>query len=262
MVSMAGDSLEKLAPLFEGWEETLVWSVLQGCMGRAWADSRRHPQAALLWVGDFFFLGGDPACPGAEELAGYCPEVYTGAEMLLVPQNQDWQRLIETTCAGRVQTITRYAIKKEPGVFDKAALRANLDRLPQGFSLRPIDRELYERVLAQAWARDFCANFSSWEEYAAHGLGVVALHEEELAAGASSYTWYKGGIEIEIDTKEEFRRRGLALCCASALILRCLERNLYPSWDAATPISAALAERLGYHFSREYPCCVVTRERK
>ena len=131
MVSMAGDSLEKLAPLFEGWEETLVWSVLQGCMGRAWADSRRHPQAALLWVGDFFFLGGDPACPGAEELAGYCPEAYTGADMLLVPQNQDWQRLIETTCAGRVQTITRYAIKKEPGVFDKAALRANLDRLPQ-----------------------------------------------------------------------------------------------------------------------------------
>ena len=182
--------------------------------------------------------------------------------MLLVPQNQDWQRLIETTCAGRVQVITRYAIKKEPGVFDKAALRANLDRLPQGFSLRPIDRELYERVLEQAWARDFCANFSSWEEYAAHGLGVAALHGEELAAGASSYTWYKGGIEIEIDTKEEFRRRGLALCCASALILRCLERNLYPSWDAATPISAALAERLGYHFSREYPCCVVTRERK
>ena len=41
MVSMAGDSLEKLAPLFEGWEEALVWSVLQGCMGRAWADSRR-----------------------------------------------------------------------------------------------------------------------------------------------------------------------------------------------------------------------------
>ena len=35
------------------------------------------------------------------------------------------------------------------------------------------------------------------------------------------------------------------LCCASALILHCLDRGLYPSWDAATPISVALAERLG-----------------
>ena len=34
----------------------------------------------------------------------------------------------------------------------------------------------------------------------------------------------------------------------------CLERGLYPSWDAATPISVALAEKLGYHFSHTYPC--------
>ena len=74
-----------------------------------------------------------------------------------------------------------------------------------------------------------------------------------MAAGASSYTWYRGGIEIEIDTKAEYRRQGLALCCASALLLHCLERGLYPSWDAATPISVALAEKLGYHFEPRVP---------
>ena len=27
--------LERVAPLFAGWEETMIWSCLQGCMGYA-----------------------------------------------------------------------------------------------------------------------------------------------------------------------------------------------------------------------------------
>ncbi len=34
-------------------------------------------------------------------------------------------------------------------------------------------------------------------------------------AGASSYSVYKGGIEIEIDTSSEYRRRGLATACGA-----------------------------------------------
>ena len=48
------------------------------------------------------------------------------------------------------------------------------------------------------------------------------------------------------------RNRGLASACGAALILECLERGLYPSWDAHTEISAALAEKLGYHVSHPY----------
>ena len=147
-----------------------------------------------------------------------------------------------------------HLLSKEPGVFDPGKLRANLEKLPQGFTLEPIDEGLYHALLELDWARDFCAQFGSWEEYAAHGCGFVAVKDGQVAAGASSYTWYRGGIEIEIDTKAEYRRQGLALCCASALLLHCLERGLYPSWDAATPISVALAEKLGYHFSHAYPC--------
>ena len=61
-----------------------------------------------------------------------------------------------------------------------------------------------------------------------------------------------GGIEIEIDTKEECRRRGLALACGARLILECLDRGLYPSWDAANLDSVRLAEKLGYRFDRAY----------
>ena len=74
----------------------------------------------------------------------------------------------------------------------------------------------------------------------------------EIVAGASSYSSYKEGIEIEIVTKEGYRKQGFAYRCAAKLIVECLQRNLYPSWDARTRISVALAEKLGYVYSHEY----------
>ena len=96
--------------------------------------------------------------------------------------------------------------------------------------------------------------YQDYETFQQRGLGVLALRQGEPVAGASSYSRYRDGIEIEIDTKEAYRRQGLATACAAKLMLCCLERGLYPSWDAATPISVALAEKLGYHFSHAYPC--------
>ena len=68
MVQVPKEKLACLEPLFAGWEETLVWSVVQGCMGKAWADSLEHPRAALLWVGDFLLSAAGrrkPPAPGS-----------------------------------------------------------------------------------------------------------------------------------------------------------------------------------------------------
>lgn len=48
--------LERVAPLFAGWEETMIWSCLQGCMGHAIADQEEAPRAAQIVVGDFCFF--------------------------------------------------------------------------------------------------------------------------------------------------------------------------------------------------------------
>ena len=81
---------------------------------------------------------------------------------------------------------------------------------------------------------------------------MVVNKEGVPVAGASSYYVYPGGIEIQIDTHQDYRRRGLATTAAAGLILACLDRGLYPSWDAANLSSVALAEKLGYQFDHEY----------
>lgn len=81
---------------------------------------------------------------------------------------------------------------------------------------------------------------------------MVVLYQGEIVSGASSYSAYRGGIEVEIDTREDFRRKGLAAVCGAQLILNCLKRGIYPSWDAHNRESLALAEKLGYAFSHSY----------
>ena len=48
------------------------------------------------------------------------------------------------------------------------------------------------------------------------------------------------------------RRKHLVTIACSALILKCLEESLYPSWDAQNIHSVRLAEKLGYEFDHAY----------
>lgn len=124
--------------------------------------------------------------------------------------------------------------------------------LPEACMLKLFDEEIYQNSFRANWSKDFCSQFTDYNDFNKRGLGVAVIHRGELVSGASSYTVYNGGIEIEIDTKPEFRHKGLATACGAKLILECLNRGLYPSWDAHDLRSVALAEKLGYHMNFPY----------
>ena len=102
------------------------------------------------------------------------------------------------------------------------------------------------------WCRDGVANYPDYEQYRQYGLGVVILKDDEIVSSCSSYSGFEKGIEIEVDTREDYRRKGLACVCAARLILECLDRGWFPSWDAQNKMSVGLSEKLGYHFDKEY----------
>lgn len=226
--------------LFDGWEETMIWSCLQGYMGTLTAAG---PDSARITVGDFCFFAGRPD----QEL------IQTAAAPILVPRDEQWQRMIKNVRGDHVFLAYRYATCKEADVFDREHLQSLVRSLPTEYELRPIDEGLYTGLVRQEWSRDLCSQFNGCEDYLARGIGVAAICRGIPAAGASSYTVYSGGIEIEIDTAPGHRRRGLAAACGAQLILECLDRGLYPSWDAHDLRSASLAQKLGYRLDRPYP---------
>lgn len=238
--------------MFTGWEETLIYSCLQGVMGRVFVTDPVHPKAACAFIGCFAFYAGTPD----RELVEAKPDGF----VIMVPQDEHWGKMIES-CFPTAKKVTRYAIRKDT-VFNPEHLRALLTLLPEGYSLHPIDGELYDQCLLMPETADFVSSFAGKEDFLQKGRGMVILKDGKIVAGASSYTRYREGIEIEVDTLPQERRKHLATAASAGLILRCLEESLYPSWDAQNLSSVGLAEKLGYHFSHEYIAYEVASERR
>ena len=150
------------AALFEGWEETMIWSCLSGTMGEIYGGGT----SAVAVLGDFAFFAGEPSGELARLGAGRCH--------ILVPQNDGWAGCIRQSCGEKVRPSTRYAIKKEPGVFDRAWLeRAALP--PPGHRLQAIDEEWFYRCRREVWSEDMTAQYRDWGQFSRQGLGVLVL---------------------------------------------------------------------------------------
>lgn len=236
------EDTSRVKGLFEGWQETLITSCLQKVMGRIFVTDLSEPASAFAFVGCFGFFAGKPDW----ELVKSKPEGFS----ILTPQDRQWAELIEAVYPG-AKKVTRYAIRKDTR-FDINTLKKNLLLLPDGYELKEIDSAFYDKCLESPVTADFVSSFQSKAAYLKNGRGVVVVKNGEIVSGASSYTRCREGIEIEVDTVEEERRKHLALIACSALILRCLDEGLYPSWDAQNIASVSLAEKLGYQLDHEY----------
>ena len=240
----------KVNYLFDGWQETLIYSCLQNVMGKVYVTNPDNPRSAFAFVGCFGFYAGEVN----RELVEAKPDGF----VIMVPQNEEWAKMIED-CYPSSKRVTRYAIKKDTK-FDIPALKQELNRLPAGYELKRIDSKIYDICLTDPVTRDFVSAFDNKEQYLQIGRGMVILKDGKIVSGASSYTRYNTGIEIEVDTVESERRNHLATIVCSALILQCLEEGLYPSWDAQNLNSVHLSEKLGYEFSHEYVAYEVSSE--
>lgn len=254
MIIKLGDG-RKAENLFTGWQETMINSCLENIMGDVYADDAQKPRSAAAVLGDFAFLAGD-ICREFADIRTYTDRNF----MIMVPQNEAWAQLIEEVWGSRAKRVIRYAFQKEPDVFDEEHLREVVRSLSDEFTIRLIDEDLYNVCKAESWSCDLVSQYADYEMYERLGVGVVILKDGVPVSGASSYSTYAGGIEIEIDTRKDYRRRGLAYTCGASLILECRKRNLYPSWDAQNTWSAALAQKLGYRFDHEYTAYEVQPE--
>ena len=108
--------------LFEGWQETLIYSCLQKVMGKVYVTNQASPKSAMAYVGCFAFYAGEPD----RELVANKPAGF----VIMVPQNKAWEDCIEE-CFPDAGKVTRYAIKKDTQ-FDKDLLRSMVVTLPTG----------------------------------------------------------------------------------------------------------------------------------
>lgn len=243
------EQTQRAKQIFGNWSETIIWSCIQKVMGHVYTDNVQNPKSVMAVLGDFCFLAGHPE----ESMIFYRPAEQKKDFVIMVPQNAEWEKIIVQCYGEKAKKVTRYATKKEKHVFDKEHLKKAVYSLRPGYEMRTMNQTYFHLCRTKEWSRDLVSQFSDYAMYQKLGIGIVVLKDEKIVSGASSYARYRDGIEIEIDTKPEERRKGLAYACGAKLILECLERNLYPSWDAHNKASICLAEKLGYHCAYSYP---------
>lgn len=261
MHRVGNDERQKIGGLFEGIWDSMVISYLQGYQGRGFVNRFPDPDFGLIVSGEYAFPGGDPGADGARGMVENVFEYIEGDETTFIysPDNMGWRDLILECHPGKSEEVMRYWIVQKDYDFDEALLNAYVDNLPDGFEIVPFDEEIYRQAMQSEWSREFCETFDDAGDYLRRGFGFGIMDHGELIAGISTMTVYDGGAEIQIATREDYRRRGLALPCAARFILEAKARGIRPCWDAANETSRHMAVRLGYEYNGEYSTVHVRR---
>lgn len=251
MIELNREQRHIITSLCENSREVLVRSALEGNMGNVWVAELENPSYCLVHLGDFAYLVGIP--PKAKESLELREQITESCmHDFITPSDERWSMWLNEVFMGEYRLVTRYALKKDEHHFDRDQLLQYMKEIPEGVKIKKIDERLYQHVIKEDWSRDLCGNYESAKHFLEYGMGYVAVKDRQVISGCSSYGSSQGMMEIEIQTKPEYRRKGLALACSAAFILECMDKGIYANWDAATAHSVSVAEKLGYVFEREY----------
>ena len=124
-------------------------------------------------------------------------------------------------------------------------------QFPSGYTLSVRDEALFQRSFDY---ESTLISFGSVEAVMRETLGMVILHNNEIACEAATGAPTHGWIEVGVTSAESHRRRGLATIACAHLIEACEAKGYKTWWDCAKQNvpSVRLAHRLGYQNEREY----------
>ncbi|MDX2075846.1 MAG: GNAT family N-acetyltransferase [bacterium] len=259
MIEVKNNRRQQMADLFTGHNgDQMADAILDDYMGKAYMDAEKPTFGVLeLPAVQVVFLGGDLSHPSAYT---YLKNIPRFARIFVASPH--FEKVAKKVHPGKWVRLERHAFSSEN--LNMATLRELSTKLPDGFQVKKIDTVLAKSLLEDKeneFASYHGVTFDSPDDFVARGFGYCVCEGETVACVASTFAISKTGIEIQIDTKPDYRGKGLATVAAAHLIIHSLENNLVPSWDAATEISAKMAQKLGYTPQGTYEFYVFTGSR-
>jgi GNAT superfamily N-acetyltransferase len=95
------------------------------------------------------------------------------------------------------------------------------------YSFCDVDIDLYNETNGSVVPKKFWNNAS---EFLMHGVGFSLMVEDQAVAIAFSSFVHDEMLELGMETKSEYRRRGFASIISAKLVEYCLEKGLEPVW--------------------------------
>lgn len=254
MYELEKEEMFQIQDYYQNSNDSCIISALQGYMGRAFVENIKDRAMSMIVQGDFVFPSGDETRFDpeiADQMLKGLEFLDNFAELLIVPQNKAWHEFLLSKSDMKV--IKRYSLHKiKLEEFDLNNLKELAGQLPVEYHFARMDEAIATQALSSNWSSDFVSNFESAKDFVQRGIGIAIMKENELVCGATSYTVYNQGIEVEIATKPEYCKQGLATMCGARLVIECIKESRQVNWDAANLTSVKIAKKLGYTFQGEY----------
>lgn len=219
--------------------------VIEGQMGKAFADDADNPSAYYIQTGSFRYYAGDAGSSGGRLLLDELP---VGA--LLMPSPPDWLAAARQLFGERLAPFTRYRFSAHR--LSDGHLGNLLTSSPYFDKVVPLDCTLIAALLAQPGAWLEISEFDSPIDFIERGMGFAVVQNGRILGAAYSSLVCSRGIEVSVYVEERSRQRGVATAAVSCLLVECLRRGILPNWDAAGSESFKLAKKLGFVFLEAY----------
>lgn len=239
---------EKIKPLFDSFYDSVLCSYFDGIYGRGFCDNAENPVTAIIEAGDFYFVAGE--VQSAKEIMEIIGD---NRYAIIVPDKIQWFSALNSAEKPLVM-VDRFHTCPPADGFETEKIQERADKilLYEGFKLENIDEYYYNKALTEQWSKFFVNNFNNYDDYSKHGFGYIITKNGEIISGTSTYSYYNKGVEIEVATHEDYRKKGFATITASAFILECVRRKLIPHWDARNVTSLEIAKKMGFELRDKY----------
>ncbi|MCP4426257.1 MAG: GNAT family N-acetyltransferase, partial [Chloroflexi bacterium] len=253
---LAFNQFESVRPLFAPLNHYLpIDSILVGLSpGKVFVDDAMGPETAVAWVNHRVFLAGDSENPAAREKAGrffneaFIPQRQeTGMEGFGLHAAPEWAAHIP-------ELLSRWhPIPRQRLYYRQDARHQDWPtKLPDDFTLRPVDAALLadEAITNMDFVtEEMVSERPSIADFLAKSFGYCAVRDDEVVGWCMSE--YNAGprCELGVAVLPPYRRRGLAVGLATAVIRQALAHNIHDiGWICwgDNHASSALAEKLGF----------------
>jgi len=248
-----------LPPLFDPQvpDHPALWAVFKGRhAGRAVVDDIRHPaQCVVRTDACLTYCSRDVSAAFLSEAIAHLCQI--GPLWLI------WPNATSSPPVTPPATVVTRRLGFSDCDPDSALLAGWRRRLPDGFAIRPIDRELLARC---EWRSDMEFYCGSVDSFLVNNFGLCLMRSGGSTAGVDgtpvaeiiteAYASSLGDTHAEIGavTREAHRGHGYAPVACAYLIAECARRGYQAYWscDADNPPSARVARKLGFRHEQAY----------
>lgn len=216
-----------------------------------YADNAQNPNIVLIGsVGYLHLFGNAEQDESGNDLLDVINHLYANSDekIFFNLYSPNWEQKLDKLFSGyRKDTWTRYNYRLNKESF--APHRDWRSKIPAGYVMQYFDVSSDEFLDKHQKGRDF------WFP-ASKRFGWALLKDDEIVSECCSVYYEKEAcdantarvVEIGIETKEPYRRQGLAYLTSSAFIEHCLQHGYEPNWGCwhFRSESRALARKLGF----------------